>query len=186
MKRLLTFGIILSSFLTAQFAPGTISAGSVFSYTSYKYDADSDATSITTFGSDRSVSSMAVSPSLSYFLMENISIDAIFSFNSFSSGEGDSYKINMYGVGGSYYLNNLYGGGGFAVASSGEDKMSSANYLVLRGGYLHELREYVFLDVGASYSLGTGKYKYDGEETGDNEETILRIGAGVRAFFSLQ
>ena len=188
MKKLIIFGIILSSFVMAQFSSGTISAGSVFSYMSYKMDADSDAESFTTFGSDASLStvftSIAVNQSFSYFIMGNISVDAILSFNTISEGD-DSYKINMYGVGGSYYMNNLYGGGGFAIASSGEDKMSTANYLIFRGGYLHKLTENVFLDIGASYSMGIGKYKYDGEEYGDNEKTILRVGAGVKAFFNI-
>ena len=182
MKKLIILGIILSSFLMAQFTPGTISAGSVFSYTSYKYNADADAESITSIGSEVSVTSIAVNPTFSYFIAGNISVDAILSFNTLSDGD-DSYKMNMYGVGGTLYMNNLYGGGGFAIAATGEDKMATSNYLVFRGGYLHKLTENVFLDFGASYSMGSGKYKYDGEEYGDNEETILRVGAGIKAFF---
>jgi len=182
MKNLLIIGVVLTSFVLAQFTSETISAGSLFSYTSYKMSSSSDAESITSIGPSASFTSITLRPSISYFIVDNISVDAILSLNTLS-GDGDNYKMNMYGIGASYYMDNIYGGGGFGISSSGYNKMSTSNYLLLQGGYLHKLSDNVFLDIGASYTMGMGKYKYDGEEGGDNEQTILRFGAGIKAFF---
>ncbi len=91
----------------------------------------------------------------------------------------------LIGVGGSYYFGNIYAMAGilYDLASVKYDTKSSdtetqnAMYLAFGGGYLLPVIENVFVDIGANYIMGIGKYSGDAE--GDNKETDLTIGAGL-------
>jgi len=129
-----------------------------------------------------------IKPAVNYFILDNLSVDGILSLTKMSSGDNE-FSFNLYGAGATYYMSNIYGGGGFVMSSSGTDDYSTkSNWLEFHGGYLHSLTENVFLDLGVSYFMGTGESvsEWDGEEDkSDNEESILRIGVGVKAFFNL-
>ncbi len=178
-----------NSYTGSPFRQGSISAGSLFSYSSYKWNKDDDdPTTTMTAGSGFPVFMMIVKPAISYFFMDNWSIDGIISLTKYDSGDWED-SFNVYGAGISHYLGNIYGGAGYAVASSGDDDYrSTSNYLELHAGFLSGLSDNVFLDVGASYLMGTGEHssEYEGEtHTRDNEETTLSLNVGVKAIFSL-
>jgi len=190
MRNIILLIAIMSSFVMAQFGQGTISAGSLFSYSSHSSGSEGDdPINVTTIGnSSLSEFSLMIKPAVNYFILDNLSVDGILSLTKMSSGDNE-FSFNLYGAGATYYMSNIYGGGGFVMSSSGTDDYSTkSNWLEFHGGYLHSLTENVFLDLGVSYFMGTGESvsEWDGEEDkSDNEESILRIGVGVKAFFNL-
>ncbi len=192
MKYIFVLITLMGSMLMGQFEKGNISAGSLFSYSSSKSSSDDDGTGVLTIGREITYSG-SIKPAVSYFLMDNLSLDALISMTKMS--QDDYYNsMNLLGAGATYYINTMYAGGGFAMSSStngqdGEaDYKSKSNFLELHGGYLHGLSDNIFLDIGASYLMGMGENtsEYDGDEyKSDNESTSIWIGVGVKAFFSL-
>lgn len=189
MHKAMILTVLMSSFLMAQFSEGTISAGSLFSYSSYKESPDADPVTTATIGNTSiSAITIVIKPAVSYFIRENLSIDAIVSFTKISHGDYDT-SLNLYGGGATYYTGNIYAGGGLGLSAIGNyDSNSKSEWIDVHCGYLHGITENVFLDIGLSYIMGKGEYvtEYDsGEEyKRDNEDTILRIGVGIKAFFN--
>lgn len=169
------------------FRKGSISAGSLLNYSSYKSDPDDeDPNTVMTVGEGVDFFALTFKPSINYFIMDNVSIDAIIGFTKLSSGDYES-SYNVYGAGASYYLNSLYLGAGYATISSGSDDYdASSSYIELHAGVLQPLVQNVYLDVGVSYLMGTGEHtsEYVGEEMAyDNEETMITVSLGIRAIF---
>ena len=104
MKLILIF--ISSSILSAQFELGTISAGALFSYSSYKLSED-DKEPTTNFSFGQNVSILTTKPNFSYFISQNVSFDAILGLTFLK--EGDSkFTQRLFGVTGTIYRNNFY------------------------------------------------------------------------------
>ena len=171
----------------SHFSQGTLSVGSLFSYSSAKSSSRDDGNSISTLGSQLNFFSISLKPTLSYFVIDDISLDVLASFTKMLDGEyQDSYKL--LGGGGSFYARGIYLGAGYAILMSGDhDYKSTSDFIEVHGGYLHKLVNHVFLDIGASYMSGLNSTsEYDGEShSRDNESTMFRIDVGVKAFFEL-
>ncbi len=195
MRKLLISLILLTGVIMAQFDKGTVSAGTLLSYSSYNSGGDYDYTRNVMSIGTQSLEMLSVKPTVSYFVQPNISIDGIIGFTKLTYEDEDSdseSSQNLLGGGATYYTGNLYGGGGIAFLSfESDDYKSSSKYLEFHGGYLHGLTENVFLDIGVSYLSGMGELEseYDGEENPDppdNEQTILQLSVGIKAFFNLK
>ena len=173
------------------FGRGTISAGSLFSYSSAKSSADdNDPTNVSTIGAGLNDFSVTIKPSFSYFIFNNVSLDGILSLTRIGTKE-NSTNYNIYGLGSSYYANNFYLGIGYAILASGSGDSndrynSSYDFVEVHSGYLYQVSSNVFFDLGLSYMQGLkSKHGWNGQtETEDNEETILRLDFGVKAFFN--
>jgi len=166
----------------------------LFSYSSIKSSADDDPTTITAFGNDANFYSLSIKPTLSYFVMDKLSIDAVVDMTK-RSQEDWHLSYNIYGAGVSYFMNNNYLGAGYAIAISksaydeeDEENKSSIDFLELHGGYLHKLSKNVYLDLNASYLKGlTETDEYDNEtNTEDSEVTMFKLNIGIKAFFKLK
>ena len=173
------------------FAAGTLSAGSLFSYSSSKNDPEDDGSSVSTIGNEFNFLSFTVTPMLSYFVFDGVSVDAIVSMTKYSMGESED-SFNIYGLAASYYTSsNIYLGAGYAKGTSGDedgDYKSSIDFILFQGGYLHELASNVYLNLGFNYLSGLDQTsEYGGNKTTrDNEATQLKIDVGIKAFFSLK
>jgi len=181
MKKIIAL-IICLLITTSVFAfdTGTKIVGGSVSYESYKQFEDIDA--INTFSLDTYVG---------YFLMPDISLDIILWWRSVSQPyymkDTSTSKENdiLIGVGGSYYFGNIYGMAAilYELYSSKceckDDDTWTENgmFLGFGVGYLLPVVDNVFVDIGANYIMGIGKYSGDAE--GDNKETDLTIGAGL-------
>jgi len=196
MGRGILFLLILTGFVWAQFEEGTLSVGSLFSYTSVKSSPDADALTTTTLGPNSlNIYSATIQPTLSYFISNNLSLDAIYSRTDLDDGDYD-YSFSFYGPSASLYVNHLYAGGAYVLFNSKSkseysEHTSKTAYLELHGGLVHKLVEHVYVDINARYLMGTGDYvteysEYpEGDYTNKNEETMLLISAGIKAFFKL-
>ena len=203
MKKIFIIMLLITG-LFAQFRAGTISAGALFNYSSSKDGGDySDKQTQTVFGTKYS-SSMTIQPTLSYFTQSNLSVDGFIGINTLTSEycypeyytgdeecDTDEASVNILGGGATHYMNNLYTGVGVArLFIHDGDYTRSSRYLELHGGYLHNLTQNVFLDIGFSQLYGMGEHitTYDGEECNDcedNEYSQFEIKVGIKAFFSL-
>lgn len=181
----------LAAMIEHPFSAGTLSAGSLFSYSSLKDDADDDGTTVSTIGNEFNFLSFTVTPMVSYFVIDGVSVDAIVSMTKYSMGESED-SFNILGLAASYYTSsNIYLGAGYAVGTSGDedgDYKSSLDFILFQGGYLHELASNVYLNLGFNYLSGLDQTsEYDGDKnTRDNESTQLKIDVGIKAFFSLK
>ncbi|NQT63839.1 MAG: hypothetical protein HQ556_12835 [Candidatus Marinimicrobia bacterium] len=181
----------LATMIDHPFTAGTLSAGSLFNYSSLKNDAEDDGTTVSTIGNEFNFLSFTVTPMLSYFVIDGVSVDAIVSMTKYSMGESED-SFNIYGLAASYYTSsNIYLGAGYAKGTSGDeddDYKSSLDFILLQGGYLHKLASNVYLNLGFNYLSGLDQTsEYDGNKnTRDNEATQLKIDVGIKAFFSLK
>lgn len=164
------------------FEKGTKRIGGTIGFDSYKLNSDTDAT--TTFEID---------PHLGYFITDNISANLLIDFNSkkgpysyYPKGSGTSTITTLLlGIGGAYFYQNFYGGLGFLYKSyssktttKSDDKWTSGSmYLKVEAGYLYNIANNVYLDIGADYKKGFGEYSGDAE--GDNETSQFLIGVGI-------
>ena len=88
MKKMLTMSVLTGLFVSlsfAQFTTGTKSVSSVFSFRSYKANADADAWSQT-----------IINPTGSYFVMDNIAVDATIEIASQKTGSTDGKKTTKH------------------------------------------------------------------------------------------
>ncbi len=192
MKRSLLLYVILTSISWAQFEAGTISAGSLFSYSSTSSGGDVVTNSHAGEGGFN-IFTFTVKPSLGYFVINNLALELIFSRTAYGTDDNDlSYTI--FGPGGSYHAGHLYGGGAYVFMngeSSGGSHVSTSkmNFIEVHGGYLQKLVEHVFLDLNASYLTGIGdEVSNNGGEdyTRKNDMTMLTISAGIKAYFKFR
>lgn len=156
------------------FDKGTINPGGTVSFSSAKAHSDADAYTV-----------LAFSPQIGYFVIDNLSADLDLSLVSEKQGD-DKASMFAIGIGARYFYNNFYGGLGLMMMSSSyEDSWGnsdvSANFLNLKAGYMVPIVENVFVDAGLKYQMGFGEYGGDG--SGDNESSVLTIGAGLQVFF---
>ena len=179
-----------------QFSQGTMSIGSLFSY--YSFDPGDDYAyeeSGKRIGTAPEIS-FTIKPLFSYFIKPNLSLDGHMGFMSSerdNEGEGvEDYKASstLIGIGATFYVEGLYGGGGFARTKNNNNYSdASSNYFELHVGVLRKVSENVFLDFGAIYLFGKGdtEGKYNGLFYDvDNEETMFQFNIGIRAFFNPQ
>jgi len=181
MKKIIALVVCL--LITASvfaFDTGTKIIGASVSYESYKQYEDIDA-----------VNTFALDSHVGYFLMPDISLDIILWWQSVSGPNPYittvTQKTNdiLFGVGGSYYFGNIYGSAAIlyelysskSETKSDETWTENGMFLGFGVGYLLPVVENVFVDIGASYLMGLGKYSGDSEA--DNKETDLTIGAGL-------
>ena len=198
--------IILITSLFGQFGVGTISAGALFSYSSADYGGEySENETLSAIGT-KYTSNTTIQPTVSYFIQSNLSLDFYIGVNSreqencygssYGGIECDIYatNLNILGGGGTYYVNNIYGGMGVAkIISEGDEYSSRGKYLEFHGGYLHRLDPNIYLDIGFSQLSGIGQYEtesggsscVDYGECQDNEYTQFDFKVGIKAFFSL-
>ena len=178
MKKIIVLVIcLLITTSVFAFDTGTkIIAGSVY-YNSHKFNEDIDATNTFTLEGGGS-----------YFLMPNISLDLLLMWQSVSQpymkGSTSTISNIFLGAGGSYYFGNIYAMAAILYKiysskcdSKGDPWTQNGMYLGFGVGYLLPVVENVFVDIGANYRMGLGKYSGDAE--GDNKETDLSIGAGL-------
>ena len=193
MRKCLLFLLIISSFVFAQFEPGTISAGALFGYNSYgdSEDGDGDRQDIMSVG-DYQFQFLLLKPTVSYFISSNISIDGIVNIMRYKYGDSDPGTSKDVGGGATmYFKQNLYAGGSFTLQSSksGSDDFSfssSAQYIGIQGGLLHKVAENVYLDVGVYYSMGIGDTKFEFEDNKSKDKNTANaygINVGIKAFF---
>ena len=124
--------------------------------------------------------------------MPDISLDILLWWQSVSQPYGlmkdtSTYKTNdiLIGVGGSYYFGNIYGAAAILYelysykyeTKSDDTSTENGMFLGFGVGYLLPVVENVFVDIGANYLMGLGKYS--GDSDADNKETELSIGAGL-------
>ena len=175
MKKMMIFVIVLL-FLSSAYAfdKGTINAGGGLSFSSTKANSDADA-----------ATNFLLAVKGGYFIMDNLSLDLVLQYSSWSQGDYDDSSTAL-GLGGRYFfMDKFYAGPAFLHTSSGDsDWSSTANFLKLEAGYLHPLVENVYLDFGVNYQMGFGEYGGDG--AGDNEETAFNIAVGLEFFFMNQ
>ena len=197
MRKSLTFLLIISSIVFAQFEPGTISAGTLFGYNSFgdSEDDGGDRVDVISVGSSQ-MELIVVKPTLSYFITGNISIDGIMSIMRLKYGDSDPQTMRLLGGGATmYFKQNFYAGGSFMLQSSkseGDDwsYTSNAQFAGIQGGILHKVAENVYLDVGVNYLLGIGDRKSESEDYGEtyknenkNTANAYGINVGIKAFF---
>lgn len=143
-----------------------------------------------------------IAPNISYFLLENISLDISFQYGSgWRSGTGDTSAEFGLGLGGRYFYKNLYAGAAFLYSYSRSiitDTMDvnikhSAKEVRLNAGYLIGIAKNIFLDVGVAYVRGIGKvmntstgdtpYYNPYGDNYDNKTSILQTSIGISLFF---
>ncbi len=179
MKKYLLLISLLALFVVSNlcaFDKGTINPGGSISYTSSKYDSDSD-----------TATNFSFSPQVGYFFMENIAGDLMINL---SSGKQGDYKNSSFaiGIGGRYFYNQIYGGLGLMMLSSSSDNGSStykesSNYLNLKAGYLVPVVENVYVDLGLNYKMGMGEYGGDAPSGTKNKSTLLGFNVGFQIYF---
>jgi hypothetical protein len=172
MKKVTIFVIVLLLLSSVYaFDKDTINAGGGFSYVSGKSDADAD-----------TESNLILLLRGGYFMKDNLTLDLHFQYQSTSSGESDKSLLG-FGIGGRYFMQDkFYVGPSFLYLNDVDNDYSTTmNYLLFQAGYLHPLKENVYLDVGVDYQMGIGEY--GGDTSGDNEQTLFYIRAGLEFFF---
>ena len=182
MKKIILLLLLLTGLLMAQFEAGTVSVGSLMSYSSYKAsNDDDDPLIVTSIGSTQSI--LTVKPNLSFFILRNLSIDGILGFTLQNEGNSELSR-KIFGGGATFYLGNIYFGGGILEMSSDYgDHDTSSNYAELHGGYLLGMVKNVFLDFGVSNLIGIGEIKYNNDDTGiENKDMVVHLNVGIRAF----
>ena len=102
------------------------------------------------------INTFTFAPEVGYFFMDNIAADLIMEWS--TSKDNSDFGL---AIGGRYFHNQFYGGLAFLMSSSSEKYGSStyktsANYLMLRGGYLYPLFEHVYGDFGLNWKFGIG------------------------------
>lgn len=182
--------VLLVSVSLGQFESGTITAGSLFSFSSVDGGGGGDPTNVTTIGTNSlSFYSFTIRPMVGYFILDNLSLDLLFSRTGIKEDDWE-YTMMHYGPGASFYASNVYLGGGYVLMSnSGGSSTSKSNYIEAHGGFLFELSQNVFLDANVSYLMGTGDDVYetdDGYTDEDpNDASVLNVSVGVKGFFKL-
>lgn len=176
-----------------RFNKGTISAGSLFNFSSYSSNKDDNNPTMTTRVGNSLSTSLRIKPIISYFIHPNLSIDAILGYT-LTVVEGENYENRQFSYGGgvTFYIWKVYAGAGM-MEEDENNKFSSysksSRYLEFHGGYLHELAENVFFDLGVSSRLGIGEVTIE-PKSGDpsiisaNTQKMFHVNMGIKAFFN--
>lgn len=157
MKNILISMCVLSCFCMAQFEAGSKTFSGGASYSSSNSGVE---------GED-AVATITLNPSAGYFLMDNLA--GKFDLNWSKVGEGDA--TTTYGVGATYHMGMMYGGGMY----NGSTAEGAEGSLTFRGGYLMPCGDggSTFLDLYGSYHMGMG----------DDKSSTMTFGVGVATFF---
>jgi len=181
MKKIIALVVCLLITASAfAFDPGEKLIWGEVGFSSIKEDKDCDPYSV--FNLDTMVG---------YFLMKDISIDVVLSWNNYHyketyDKESSTYNYSdiLIGLGGSFFIKNFYVGTHFLYELlsekseySKDEESGNAMFLEFDGGYLVPLIENVFIDIGANYVMGIGEYGGDAE--GDNTYSSFNVGAGI-------
>ena len=118
-----------------------------------------------TVGDADAISSMSVTPSIGYFVMDNLSAG----FGLSMTQVGDADAMTTYDFGATYYMGALYGGGMY----NGSTAEGADGALTFRAGYLHGLSDAFYLDCYGSYNMGLG----------DVSSSTMMFGVGFKSFF---
>lgn len=164
------------------FEAGTKSLGGKISIQNYKLDKDSP-----------SISDFSINPAVSYFIVDNISLDAALSFGvSWAKDYDTSVGLGIQ-LGARYFYKTFYGGFSFGYVKSGpKGQKYSSQHVQLKIGRLVGIAKNIYLDIGAVYDRGLGKIKYTScsningsctEISMDNDRTSLSAQVGVTIFF---
>jgi len=194
--------ILTISFLTlaiCQFQSGTISAGSLFHFTTVMEGDGNSNGDLIVIGTNAKMytSKFAIKPTLNYFLLPFLSVDMIFDYTKIiETTKQDATIYSGLGIGASYYINqSIYIGAGVFKSTrkleynsnslgSATDYKVIAKYNNLYGGYLVPIHNYIFLDLNCSYLIGLTEEQYSttNQSAGINE-TIFTFTVGIKAFF---
>ena len=176
-----------------RFSKGTISAGSLFNFSSYTSHTDDNNPTMTTRVGNSLNTSLRIKPIISYFVHPSLSIDVILGYKlTVVEGENDENRQFSYGGGVTFYIWNVYAGAGMMQENENGKFLSyskSSGYLEFHGGYLHELAENVFLDLGVSSLLGIGEVIIEPKSgdrpiLSDNTQAMFHVNMGIKAFFN--
>ncbi|MDD2210730.1 MAG: hypothetical protein PHN71_05325 [Candidatus Cloacimonetes bacterium] len=167
---LVLFSLVLISSVFA-FTTGDMMVGGQVGFSSEKFNSDAEATN-----------SIEIMPQFGYFVMDNVCVDGILSFNNWSQDKDSGTDFGI-GVGGRYFYNQIYGGLALEYTSSSEENNGvksdhTGMYASLKAGYLYPLTSNVFVDMGFRYKMGLGDY--GGDWKGSNEYSNFGIKAGLQ------
>ena len=152
MKNIFITILTLSCFCMA-FDAGTKSVAGGASYSSM------------TVGDADAVSTLSVTPSVNYFVIDNLSVG----FGLSMSQVGDDDATTTYDFGATYYMGSLYGGGMY----NGSTAEGADGAVTFKAGYLHGLSDTFFLYCYGSYNMGLG----------DVSSSTMKFGVGFVSFF---
>lgn len=132
------------------------------------------------YDGDDAGSTLSLSPSVGYFVTDNIEAIVGLNWMRFTYPEDwdvDPESITYLVLGGRYYLplgfGPVYAGGQFNYSKYSEADEAS-NSLDIQAGYLKFLNDNLALDIGFNYNMGMG----------DNKSSSLMLGAAVVIFFT--
>ena len=177
--------LIFLNLVTAQFQKGTMSAASLFSYSASSNGGNTNHY-MTTGTNPTQMDVVRIQPSFSYFINDKISADIWFGKYKYSQGDDLKLESKLYGIGITKYFFPFYYGMGYGLSNSTSNGYNSSGANIeFHLGSLFELSPYIFLDMGINYIQGIGEIQLTGnsEYSYDNEETILQMGVGIKAFF---
>jgi len=115
-------------------------------------------------------SSMALSLSYGYFVIDNLALSAGLNFSSMSIGDVSS-STTAIGVSGRYYMSGMFAQAGWATSSE-KDADASTSTISLGAGYAHMLSDNISLEPMLMYNMNS----YDGEAV--SNAFGVRIGLG--------
>ena len=161
MLIILTLTALTMSLSFAQFTKETKSAGGTLGWSSHTYDGDAVSTTL------------MISPSVGYFVIDNVGVNVGLAMATVTPDGGDGVTSTAFGLGAKYYMNNMYAGGSYNSYNSGVEGDDAKANLLIEAGYLYGLSDNVFLDAGFDYTMGMG----------DNKAGGLFLGVGIVTFF---
>lgn len=144
------------------FSTGTKSISGNISWSKYYNDGDP------------SYEILNISPSLGYFLLDNLAITLSLDVRTITyqnSWGDDSETSNGFGVGAKYFMEKLYIG--LSYNSFKYEDSESNESILYEGGYLFGINRNIFIDIGLDYFVGIG----------DNNSSNITIGIGISSFF---
>lgn len=166
-KGILILTLVLAVTVMFAFPKGTLNPGGTISFSSYKVNSDTDA-----------VNMLTIAPQAGLFVINNLCVDGLISYQTDTE---DWSNIGL-GIGGRYFFGNAYAGLGLMYGNSNDDDWSSTELSAdFKAGYLLEIARNAYLDLGAKYNMGFGEY--GGDASGDNEQSLLTVGAGFQIFY---
>jgi len=127
--------------------------------------------------------SLYLSPSVSYFVVDGLSVDISPTFGvSWAKNVKASTDIGI-GIGSRYFYKFFYGGFMYRYSQYGQPgEKTSMQYLDLKAGYMFGVAKNIYLNTGLVYTMGLGKLKY-GDYSSDNDFSRLEMSTGISIFF---